>query len=201
MGMQFTFTNIFQFISGISPLLIGFFLVMMSIFNQNLKGIIYLSGVLIASVINLLIMNMIKSPAFPDRSPACDIVDMPFGMSVYNSPALSSMFIAFTIAYLGLPMKYNGTANYPVLASLLALFVMDAISKVSNKCTTSIGTFVGGLFGLLFGCGWYALFRATGNNSLLYFDEVDSNNIICNRPSKQQFKCSVYKNGELIKQL
>ena len=75
-------------------------------------------------------------------------------MNVYNSPSLSSMFIAFTIAYLALPMKYNGTANYPVLAALLGLFAMDAISKVSNKCTTSVGTLVGGLFGLAFGCGW-----------------------------------------------
>ena len=199
--MQFTLTNIFQFISGISPLLLGFFLVMMSIFNQNLKGLIYLSGVLVASVLNLLIMNMIKSPVSPGRSPVCDIVDLPFGMNVYNSPSLSSMFIAFTIAYLALPMKYNGTANYPVLAALLGLFAMDAISKVSNRCTTSVGTLVGGLFGLAFGCGWYALFKATGHDSLLYFDEVDSNNVICNRPSKQQFKCSVYKNGELIKQL
>ena len=28
--------------------------------------------------------------------------------------------------------------------------------------------------------------------------ELQSNNIICARPSKQTFKCSVYKNGQLI---
>ena len=64
MGMQLTLTNIFQFISGISPLLLGFFLVMMSIFNQNLKGLIYLSGVLIASVLNLLVMGEISYSSF-----------------------------------------------------------------------------------------------------------------------------------------
>jgi hypothetical protein len=28
-----------------------------------------------------------------------------------------------------------------------------------------------------------------------------SNNVVCSRPKKQTFKCAVYKNGELIKNL
>ena len=32
----------------------------------------------------------------------------------------------------------------------------------------------------------------------LYFNELGSNNVVCKRPSEQTFKCSVYKNGELI---
>jgi hypothetical protein len=42
------------------------------------------------------------------------------------------------------------------------------------------------------------LFHVSGYDSLLYFDELESNNVTCSRPSKQTFKCSVYKNGELI---
>ena len=30
------------------------------------------------------------------------------------------------------------------------------------------------------------------------FNELDSNKVMCSRPSKQTFKCSVYKHGELI---
>ena len=35
-------------------------------------------------------------------------------------------------------------------------------------------------------------------SSLLYFDEFISNNVVCSRPTEQTFRCSVYKNGELI---
>ena len=201
MGMQLTFSNIFQFVSALSPLLIGFFLVMTSVFNQNIRGIVYLGGVLIACAVNLVLMNVVRSPNNPSRSPICDLVELPFGINAFNSPAISSLFIAFTIAYLVLPMHYNDTTNYGVLTALLGLFIMDAISKVSSKCTTAVGVLLGGLVGLVLGGAWFALFKGTGYSSLLFFDEVASNNVICSRPSKQTFKCSVYKNGELIKHL
>ena len=33
---------------------------------------------------------------------------------------------------------------------------------------------------------------------LVTYNELVSNNVVCNKPSKQTFKCHVYKNGELI---
>jgi hypothetical protein len=38
----------------------------------------------------------------------------------------------------------------------------------------------------------------TGGQNLLFTTDTPSNKVACYRPSKQQFKCSVYKNGELI---
>lgn len=201
MGIQLTFTNMFQLFAALSPLLLGFFLVMSSIFNQNIRGLVYLGGVLIACVVNMFFMNMIKSGSDPARSPLCDFVDLPFNMNNYNSPALSSLFIAFTIAYLALPMKFNNNINYTILAALLGIFVMDAITKISNKCTTPVGALLGTLVGLVFGGLWYSLFHATGNDSLLFFDEVASNGVVCSRPARQTFKCAVYRNGELVQQL
>ena len=48
MAIPNTFSNIFKIFSAISPLLLGFFLVMSSLFNKNIKGLVYLSGVLLA---------------------------------------------------------------------------------------------------------------------------------------------------------
>ena len=200
MGMELTLTNIFQFASALSPLLLGFFLLMTSVFNQNIRGIVYLAGVLIACVINLVLMGVIRSRRDVNAAALCDLVSLPF-VNGYNSPSLSSLFIAFTIAYLVLPMTYNDNMNYGVLAVLLGLFVMNAISRVTNRCTTTIGIFLGALVGLVLGGLWYTLFHSTGHDSLLFFNEVSSNNVVCSRPAKQTFKCSVYKNGELIKQL
>ena len=197
MAIQLTPTNIMQLLAAIAPLLVGFFLVMSSLFNQNLKGLVYLAGVLIATVINIPLMNQIASPVDPNASINCNLVEIPY-LTEFNSPAPSSLFLAFTIAYLVMPMKYNNQMNYTVLAALLCLTGLDAVSKVTNKCTTMGGSFLGMLVGFILGAIWYTLFHTAGYDSLLYFDELQSNNVVCAKPSKQTFKCSVYKNGELI---
>ena len=200
-GMEITLPNIFYFISSISPLLLSFFLVMASIFNQNLKGIVYLGGILLATVINTIVLYMIKNEKTIDAAPTCNLVNLPFNMSRYNVPSLNSSLIAFTMAYLIMPMQFSNNMNYSIISFLIGLFLMDGVNKILNKCTNTtgviLGLFVGGTLGLL----WYSIFHATGYDSLLYFNELTSNKVYCDRPKKQTFKCAVYKNGELVKSL
>lgn len=197
MALQLTFSNIMQLFSLVAPLLLGFFLVMLSIFNQTLKGFVYLAGVLLAIVINIPIMNRIQSPMDPNAPIVCNILEIPF-LSRYTSPSPSTLFIGFTLSYLFLPMKYNNQINYILIAALLCLLALDCVTKVTNKCTSAGGALLGALVGFILGAVWYTLFHMAGYDSLLYFEELQSNNIICARPSKQTFKCSVYKNGQLI---
>ena len=51
---------------------------------------------------------------------------------------------------------------------------------------------------LVFGSLWFALLHSSGNKSLLFFDEA-LHGLQCVWPSRQTFKCAVYKNGELVK--
>jgi Flp pilus assembly pilin Flp len=201
MAINLTITNIFQFISALTPLLLIFFMVMISVFNQDLKGMVYLAGILIVSVINILLLNIIKNKRYEYSGDSCNIFNLPFNMTNYNVPSLNSVLISFTVAYLLLPMIASKQMNYALIAALLSIFVIDGITKIMNKCTTIAGVILGLFTGLLSGSLWYTLFHSTGYNSLLYFDQVVSNKVYCSRPKKQTFKCSVYKNGELIKTL
>lgn len=197
MAIELTMSNVLQFFSFISPTLLVFFMFMSSLFNQNLKGLIYLAGLLLASLLNIFFMNMIGSGRDENEAFSCSIFDIPH-VSQYNSPYPSSLIIAFTVAYLILPMKYNNQMNYAVLGFLLVLLGIDILTKVQNKCTTYAGSILGGLVGFLLGTIWYIFFHGAGFDSLLYFDELRSDNVVCSKPTKQTFKCSVYKNGELI---
>lgn len=197
MAIELTLSNVLQFFSFISPTLLIFFLFMSSLFNQNLKGLVYIAGILLSSIINIFFMNIIGSGRHPEEAFSCSLFDIPH-VSQFNSPYPSSLIIAFTIAYLTLPMKYNKQMNYGVLAFLLCLLGVDIVTKVQNKCTTWAGSILGGLVGFLLGTIWYILFHVTGFDSLLYFDELRSDNVMCSQPSSQTFKCSVYKNGQLI---
>ena len=53
MAMSFTFSNILQFFSAISSILLAFFMIMISLFNQDVKAIIYLAGAFIAYIFNV----------------------------------------------------------------------------------------------------------------------------------------------------
>lgn len=201
MAIQLTFSNLLHFFSLISPILLSFFLVSSSIFNQNVKGYIYLGGVLIASLVNLFLMNMFKVRPTGDVSQTCNLFEFPFNLNEYVSPAFNSMYLAFTMSYLLLPMLFISQINYPVLISLVFIIVLDVFTKISKNCTTFSGASLGVLVGIVLGAGWFTILHSLGHSDLLFFTNEPSNNVVCSRPSKQTFKCNVYKNGELISQL
>lgn len=199
-SITLSLSNLFNFFSFLTPFLTVFFLVMVSIFNMDLKGFIYLGGILMVSIINELLMNIVKSPVNDNRNPLCGALSIPFSTanSRYNSPSLNSVIISFTFAYLFLPMIFNNQLNYAVVVAFTSIFIIDTFSQISNKCTNGAGVILGGLVGIIFGSIFYTLIFYSGYKNLLFFQEFQSNNIICKRPKKQQFKCKVYKNGELV---
>ena len=201
MAMQLNFSNLLQFFAAISPLLLTFFLVMISIFNSDIKGLVYLGGILIASLINLLLLNTLKVKSAVLIPPNCNLIEFPFNLNEYIAPAFNSMFISFTLAYLYMPMKYVSGINYPVLMSVLGILVLDGATKIMGGCTSFTGVGLGTLVGLSLGLAYFGLIYGSGHEDLLFFNGEPSNNVVCSRPKKQQFKCVVYKNGEVLKEL
>jgi hypothetical protein len=199
-GITSSFSNLFSFLGLMAPLLLTFFVVASSLFNTDLKGIVYLGGLLCASVINLFFMNSIKSTRSIDADVMCELwnIDLLKGWNDYNSPALGSMYMGFTFIYLFLPMLAHKQVNYAMIATILFLFGLNASVNLGNKCNKMDGIFLGVLSGILLGMCWYGMFHAAGYDSLLYYPEMQSNNVICKKPSKQTFKCNVYKNGEIV---
>jgi hypothetical protein len=197
MSLNLSITNITGIISIMSPILISFFLIMSSLFNQDIKGIIFIMGAMMAMVINVVIMNLIKQSRNVNEAFACNIFDIPF-MTKYNSPSPSSVFISFSMVYILLPMLVNSNINIPIIIFFISLLLIDSYSKVLKRCTNFLGSFMGIALGSILGAVWYSIFKSTDNSALLYFDELKSNTSICNKPSRQTFKCRVFKNGELL---
>jgi hypothetical protein len=50
---------------------------------------------------------------------------------------------------------------------------------------------------MLIGWGWVSIIGAN-SPSLLYHTDYISNKEVCSMPEESNFKCKVYKNGELI---
>ena len=101
--------------------------------------------------------------------------------------------------YLSLPMFSNGAVNYWVFISLISYFLIDMFIKLYKKCVIKTGDlFLNILLGLSSSALIVTLMYVGGSGKYLFFNEVSSNKEICYQPKEQNFKCSLYKNGELI---
>ena len=78
MPMKLDLSNLLDLFSSLSPLLVSFLLVMISLFNQNVKGLIYLSGVLITSLLNLIVGFTLNKIKYSDAAPICDFIGIPY---------------------------------------------------------------------------------------------------------------------------
>ena len=195
-GMNFNLMDSMSLLALISPFLLAFLMVMISIINSNVKGLIYLLGLIILFIIVFLFQNTLRVP-MDKTNQFCNI----FSISQFSVPSFNSALYLYTIIYVLFPMINMQMINFPLIIIFLLLYIMDCIIKHKNKCTSPIGIVMGSILGLIFGITWFLVIKASGQTGLLYYDDLVSNKIACSRPTKQNFKCQVYKNGELIQNI
>ena len=185
----------------LSPMYISAFMLLTSLFNGDVKALIWIAFVIVGIVIINLIVYIkpslktaiISTPM--DQNENFVLVQV---ISNYPKLSISSFFIIFTLTYLFIPMMSNNDWNYYVIFGFLVMFLGDTLFKLKEQYAEGIGIILGTVIGALFGIACYSIIHYTAGDKLLYYNTVSSNNVYCSRPKKQQFKCYVYKNGEII---
>lgn len=236
-----------MFISSIIPFLLVFFMVMVSIFDYNIKGFVYIFGVFLSYGLTIPMVNTLRTkmipydinniskkkeggadvaaadakstqggPTQPTKNidvfvnkfkhhtvhPMCYLFSTEDAHRGYISvPSFNSVIIAYTIAYLIGPMIINNAVNYLLVIFLFVLLLIDSFSRVTHNCTTPMGVVFGVILGLFIGGIYILMLKSSGYDYLLYNDDFISNKVACSKPNKQQFKCAVYKNGELLRNI
>lgn len=193
-GLGPTVLNYLKLFARISPMLLVFFLVSMSFFDNGIKGFIYLGCILfLALLIHIVSAIMDVSSAEYNTDIMCRVFDHPMGNAAYHTPAMNSAIIGFTLVYLLYPMVANNEYNYSVIVFVSTLFIVDIFMTLAYKCTNAFSIILGTAIGAVLSFIIVFVIIASGNESLLFFNELKSNNVVCKRPSKQKFKCTVYK--------
>jgi hypothetical protein len=119
--------------------------------------------------------------------------------SKYGNSTFSSFVFAFTITYLFIPMFTHGDVNFWLLSALLIFAMLDIYVKYYNKCSVQFGdTFLNVLSGCLSSVLIISLMYSGGSSDYLFFNELSSTREMCSLNRNQTFKCSVYKNGQLL---
>tara|TARA_Y100000816_G_C25775741_1_gene407029 strand:- start:49 stop:639 length:591 start_codon:yes stop_codon:yes gene_type:complete len=186
------------YISVVSPsVLVGFF-VLLSVFNQNLKGLAYLVGICVLFTSMSTLQNMLKIVDVDSSTSSAQCKS--YGLFGGKSGGLSYgiLVYVFTFFYLLLPMIINGIINMPLLFLLALMTIIDSIINVSGKCIKTKNIFISIIFGCLIGVSWSLLIYSIKPELTYHTDYITSNKLACSLPSKQNFKCVVKKNGEII---
>ena len=188
--MDPNFSNIFKLITLIAPFFIVLLLVTISIINSDLKGLVYLGGVVFLFTIAYMFQSSVP---FNRTDTTCAI----WNLGPFKYPSFISALYTYTITYLFFPMVSNGVYNFPLLIILLIIYVSDIIIRcLKMACSNAINVIFGSVLGIVFACTFIVLL----NNypTLLYYNDLLSSKVACSVPSKQKFKCSVYNNGQLV---
>jgi hypothetical protein len=196
--ISLTFSNLVSYISLLAPLLISFFMIMYSILTNNVvKGLIFCTGLVIITVIVVILKNLLKDTTPQGKesivNPICNLLSFPFkvqnGTLIYRSPSLSSSIIGFVIGFLVFPMYTNNNMNYQLLIALFAVLVMNMSVETQYICTSSFGSILGAIVGMLFGIVYYTMLVVSGNQNLAYFAKFNSNNTQCRMAGSNTFRC------------
>ena len=203
--MELNIVNIIYLFFRLAPFLIVSYFTLQSIFNQDLKGLIYLIGLLVASVVTVMIGNVIPQPdksLIPDQPTLskqqiekCNYLTLGQGQPVSKLP-LSQTVFGYTLAYLSYFIGVNNltTQNIPTFVIFPLVILADMIWNVLNSCSTNImlltALIIGGLVGVL----WAMIIDSTQIANLTYFSGI-SNKDVCTKPSKSLYKCRAVNNN------
>jgi len=187
--------NLTVFLTFFSPIIVAIIILSMSFIFQNFKGFGYLIWLIVFSWLRNFGYELTGAKPYEQKGDLCTMIEY----SKYANSGFSIFFIAFSLVYVCAPMFVNKEINYWILSPFLFYLFLDISMRYSMKCITQVTDI---LLNLLIGlsCGISAIITMYTVNlsNCLFFNETSSTKDICSMPTKQTFRCNVYKGGELI---
>jgi hypothetical protein len=191
--------NVLMLFVLLSPIILITFVTSMSVVFQNWKGLIYLFCVFNLCFFRHLVYAFTTSDSPVEDTSVCSSI----GYMKYGNSTISMFLFAFTIVYIVFPTIVNaitikGSVNWFLTSGLIFYAVLDLYVRSSN-CNldfseTMLNISSGSILAMLITGTMYYF----GAKNYLFFNELVSNKESCSVSKNQTFKCSVFKNGELI---
>jgi len=202
-------TNIFYSLSFYSPIIICVSIVLFSMLSSTMeKAFVFFVWIFIITFIRIIVFTGLNTNqgSVPNEMPNICLTGLS-NLFIPKDVTYSTFILTFTMMYLITPMimisKQNNVnvINYGILAFFLAYIALDLFVKNQLNCIQLFSPLVIGdiLSGLFLGAiiSGIIMYGST-LKSYLYINEINTNKEVCSMPSKQQFKCRVFKDGTLI---
>lgn len=197
-----SFKESYRFIGYLAPFLTIFLILCITFLNGNyMGGMIYF--VSIGAV--MLTCKAIANIIFKDSNKKWIATHAPsYLCSLFTSssdafPSTSSAIISFTLFYILLSFAYQDTPmNIFSILLFVMIFVVNAFTQRTAQCSSFGSLSLSAFVGLFYGWIVCAILHASKNEKYLIFSELSSTRALCTKKQKL-FKCSVKKNGQLVR--
>ena len=193
--MELNIISILYLFFRLAPFIIVSYFGLQSIFNQDLKGVIFLIGLLITSCITIMIGNILPTEKkgqgiLSDYARSiCNQLTLGGNGPISKLP-LSQTVFGYTLAYLSYFIANNNlvSQNIPTFIIFPVLIIADIFWSSANGCSTNILLITALIIGGIFGTLWAMFIEATNVPGLAYFSGI-SNKDVCSRPTKSLYRC------------
>lgn len=199
MLVQLNIVSLIYLFFRLAPFIIVSYFALQSLFNQDLKGVIYLVGLLIASVVTILVGNILPSTSGGtatsnvETNLKCHMLTLTGGAPLSKLP-LSQTVFGYTLAYLSYFIGVNNlqTQNIATFVVFPLVVIADFIWSTSNACASPEMLLTALIVGGLIGVAWAMIIDSTNMANLAYFSGI-SNKDVCSQPSRSMYKCRPVK--------
>ena len=194
--MDLNIINIMYMFFRLAPFIIASYFTLQSLFNQDLKGVIYLIGLIVASVITVVLGGVLKKFSPPkglmptDYSRIrCTQLTLGNTQPVSILP-LSQTVFGYTLAYLTYFISINNlqTQNIATFIMFPLVIISDMIWSTSNMCSNPKYLLISLIIGAIIGTLWAMIIESTNMPNLAYMSGI-ANKDVCSKPSKSLYKC------------
>ena len=196
--MDLNLTSLIYLFFRLSPFILVCFFTLGSIINGELKGFVYLVGLIFTCFMGVTLVGAVGNGPSESVPAICNLYSV--NGIVANKTPLSLVILAYTFFYLVYPIgKYKlAIDNVPMLIFFPILILAEAFWLISKNCFNPLSCFLAFIVGGGLGVAWSAIIDATKLRGLQYYS-IGSNRERCSMASKQKFVCKTYdRNGNLI---
>jgi len=178
----------------LAPFILVSYFSLSSILNQDVKGIVYLAGLLLACFMASSIGNMevFKPKENPNNNNAliCNVLTLveTGRFSYVPLSMVTFMYTFFFLVYI-IADKKLAVQNIPTLIIFPLIIIAEFIWNNFYGCSTMAGIVTAGAIGGFFGFAWSMIIAKSGAVNLQYFNGITNSNV-CTRSSTQKFKCT-----------
>lgn len=187
-------TFIGTLITALGPLFLVFYFLFDSIIQANLKGIIYILGVIGTCIFTILIGKTISLKNYnePNRS-MCFPITIKNMINISNLP-LSQSIYGFTMFFITVPLYTYKYFNYNIFTIVtLSLFILiDFFLLIQYKCFDFKQIILSLLVGSFFGMIYSIILLNSLKKEYIYIAGAVQDEM-CELPKKSKFKCELKK--------
>jgi len=186
---------IFYLVSRLSPFLIVCFFMLQSLFRMDIRGLVYLAGVILACLFTILfgsfpgLQELDRKTKLPNtRYNVCKLIEFTGG-PISHLP-LGMTILSFTFFYLGYTVvQYRLYDRNILMITMFILLIMnDFIYNIMNGCTSTILLLLSLIIGASTGMLWAFLIDIQADKNLKIITGTNLNTT-CIKPKKKTYKC------------